>query len=256
MSVFGLGAVLAPALGPTLGGVLVDLFGWRSIFFMVMPFCLASLWMSSRFVPRRRRAAAPPGGSDKPLDALSLLLAAAGTLGLLNGLVQLHDGLDTRTALLLAGAGALMAWFVLRQRRLGAAMAGGARVAPLMDLSVYADSRFAMGSGVAFIYGMALFGSTYLLPSTCRSACMSATFVGRLLLPASLALALTIAMVGRLANRWSTHVLVSTGLVLLAVSFVLLVHLGTSLWLRCTPRWADRVAGRMGRWAWDASCRR
>ena len=245
MSVFGLGAVLAPALGPTLGGVLVDLFGWRSIFFMVIPFCLASLWMSSRFVPATSPGGGPPGGSDKPLDALSLLLAAAGTLGLLNGLVQLHDGLETRTALLLAGAGALMAWFVLRQRRLGAAMAGGARVAPLMDLSVYADRRFAMGSCVAFIYGMALFGSTYLLPVYMQvGLSMSATFVGTLLLPASLALALTIAMVGRLGNRWSTHVLVSTGLVLLAVSFVLvfLVHLGTSLWLITSLV----VVGRMG----------
>jgi MFS family permease len=37
--------------GPSIGGVLVDLFGWRSIFFMVVPFCLASLWLSYRFVP-------------------------------------------------------------------------------------------------------------------------------------------------------------------------------------------------------------
>lgn len=245
MAVFGLGAVLAPALGPTLGGVLVDLFGWRSIFFMVIPFCLASLWMSARFVPSTSPGGAPPGGSDKPLDALSLLLAAAGTLGLLNGLVQLHDGLEPGTALLLAGAFGLMVWFVLRQRNLGMAMARGARVAPLMDLTVFTDRRFAMGSCVAFIYGMALFGSTYLLPVYMQVGLMlSATFVGTLLLPASLALALTIAVVGRLTARWSTHVLVSTGLVLLAASFVLVffVHLDTSLWLITSLV----VVGRMG----------
>lgn len=245
MAVFGLGAVLAPALGPTVGGVLVDLFGWRSIFFMVIPFCLASLWMSSRFVPSTSPGGASPGDNTRPLDALSLLLAAAGTLGLLNGLVQLHDGLDARTALLLAGACALMVWFVLRQRRLGRAMAAGARVAPLMDLTVFADRRFAMGSCVAFIYGMALFGSTYLLPVYMQVGLMlSATFVGTLLLPASLALALTIALVGRLTARWSTHVLVSTGLVLLAASFVLVffVHLDTSLWLITSLV----VVGRMG----------
>ena len=39
--VFGMGVVLAPALGPSIGGLLVDWFGWRSIFFMVVPFCLA-----------------------------------------------------------------------------------------------------------------------------------------------------------------------------------------------------------------------
>ena len=245
MAVFGLGAVLAPALGPTVGGVLVDLFGWRSIFFMVVPFCLASLWMSSRFVPTTSPGGASPGGNTRPLDGLSLVLAAAGTLGLLNGLVQLHDGLDARTALLLAGACALMVWFVLRQRSLGRAMAGGAQVAPLMDLTVFLDRRFAMGSCVAFIYGMALFGSTYLLPVYMQVGLMlSATFVGTLLLPASLALALTIALVGRLTARWSTHVLVSTGLVLLAASFVLVffVHLDTSLWLITSLV----VVGRMG----------
>jgi len=245
MSVFGLGAVLAPALGPTVGGVLVDLFGWRSIFFMVVLFCLASLWMSSRFVPSSSPGGALPSGNDKPLDSLSLLLAAAATLSLLNGLVQLHTGLDARSCALLAGAAGLMGWFVLRQRRLGARMAAGARVAPLMDLSVFANRRFAMGSCVAFIYGMALFGSTYLLPVYMQLGLMlSATSVGTLLLPASLSLALTIAMVGRLTSRWSMHVLVPIGLVLLAVSFALffLVQLHTSLWLIVSLV----VVGRMG----------
>ncbi|MBL8337850.1 MAG: MFS transporter [Rhodoferax sp.] len=245
MSVFGLGAVLAPALGPTVGGVLVDLFGWRSIFFMVVPFCLASLWMSSRFVPSTPPGGGATGGSDKPLDALSLLLAAAGTLGLLNGLVQLHAGRHGLSGALLLGAVVLLAGFILRQRRLAAGRDIGARVAPLMDLSVYADRRFAMGSGVAFIYGMALFGSTYLLPIYMQLGLqLSATFVGTLLLPASLALALTIATVGRLAGRWSTHGLVSTGLVLLALSFLLVffVQVHTSLWLIVSLV----VLGRMG----------
>jgi MFS family permease len=48
-----------PALGPSIGGVLVDLFGWRSIFFMVVPFCLASLWLAYRYVPTTA-----PGGVD------------------------------------------------------------------------------------------------------------------------------------------------------------------------------------------------
>ena len=39
--IFGMGVVLAPDIGPSIGGVLVDMFGWRSIFFMVVPFCLA-----------------------------------------------------------------------------------------------------------------------------------------------------------------------------------------------------------------------
>ena len=49
--IFGMGVVLAPAIGPSIGGVLVDLFGWRSIFFMVVPLCLASIWLAYKFVP-------------------------------------------------------------------------------------------------------------------------------------------------------------------------------------------------------------
>ena len=66
--IFGMGVVLAPALGPSIGGLLVDGFGWRSIFFMVVPFCLASLWLARRFVPTKTVAGPPqdrlhpPGG--------------------------------------------------------------------------------------------------------------------------------------------------------------------------------------------------
>ena len=197
MSVFGLGAVLAPALGPTLGGVLVDLFGWRSIFFMVVPFCLASLWMSARFVP-----ASAPGGvaanqNGSPLDWPSLLLAIAGTLCLLNGLVQLHSGPTWPAFLLLAGAAGLMVWFVGRQRRLGAASATGQGNAPLMNQAVFADHRFAMGSIVAFIYGMALFGSTYLLPVYMQLG-LSFALVGIVRIHTSLWVITTLVVLGRI----------------------------------------------------------
>ena len=59
---FGMGVVLAPAIGPSIGGLLVDMFGWRSLFFMVVPFCAASLWLSHRYVP----TSAPGGGECQP----------------------------------------------------------------------------------------------------------------------------------------------------------------------------------------------
>ena len=234
MGVFGTGAVLAPALGPSLGGVLVDLFGWRSIFFMVVPFCLASLWLSSRLVPVSAPGGAAANSQNTPLDWPSLLLASATTLAFLNGLVALHAGPTGRGAVMLLGAVAGMVWFVTRQRRLGAALVRGDGQAPLMNQAIYSDRRFALGSGVAFIYGMALFGSTYLLPVYMQLGLqLSASHVGTLLLPAGLALAATIALVGRLADRHPTHLLVCTGLSLLALSFLLIltVRLDTALWV-------------------------
>ncbi len=232
MSVFGLGSVLAPALGPAVGGVLVDLFGWRSIFFMVAPFCVASLWMAARYVPERTPAA--PGSKEQGLDLASVGLATAATLCLLNGLIELRHAVSVPSLALLLGGAAGIVCFVWRQRHLGERMALGHPVAPLMHQALFADKRFAMGSLVALTYGMALFGSTYLLPIYMQLALqLSPSHVGTILLPAGIALAAAIAVTGRIVDRYPTHVLVSLGLALLTISFLLnhLVHLSTPLWI-------------------------
>ena len=237
---FGMGVVLAPALGPSIGGVLVDAFGWRSIFFMVVPLCLLSLWMAHRYVP-----VSAPGGfaankHGAALDWRGLLLGTLGTLCLLNGMVALHGAAQAQAMALLGGAVVAMATFVWWQRRFAAQ--GGA---PLMHLSLFTYRQFAMGSIVAFIYGTALFGSTYLLPVYMQLGLqLSALHVGTILLPAGLVLALTIAGVGRLADRQPTWLLVSIGLALLALSFALMstITLTSALWVLVV--WA--TLGRIG----------
>ncbi|MDO9290624.1 MAG: DHA2 family efflux MFS transporter permease subunit [Hydrogenophaga sp.] len=223
--IFGMGVVLAPAIGPSIGGLLVDGFGWRSIFFMVVPFCIASLWLAQRFVP----GTAPGGGAANTqgagLDWRGLLLATVGTLCLLNGLVDLQGGTVASAASLLGGAALALLLFVWLQRRTlkRRLRRPDEGTDPLMNLSLFADRRFAMGSIVAFIYGIALFGSTYLLPVYMQMGLgLSPSYVGSILLPAGLVLAVTIAIVGRLADRQPTHRLVTIGLVLLAASFALM----------------------------------
>ena len=101
---------------------------------------------------------------------------------------------------------------------------------------------------MAFIYGIALFGSTYLLPVYMQMGLgLSASYVGTILLPAGLVLAVTIAFVGRLADRQPTHRLVSIGLVLLAASFALMVSIDLSRPAQIIPlliTWA--ILGRIG----------
>jgi len=219
--IFGMGVVLAPAIGPSIGGVLVDWFGWRSIFFMVVPFCLASLWLAWKFVPTTA-----PGGvaasREGGLDWRGLVLGTAGTLCLLNGLVELRGDAPWQAVLLLAGALACLALFVWWQRRMAA---GGSE--PLMNLALFGYRPFAMGCVVAFIYGTALFGSTYLLPVYMLVGLqLSAAHVGTILLPAGIVLAITIPLAGRLADRHPTRWLVGIGLVLLAASFALMLMVG------------------------------
>lgn len=244
--IFGMGVVLAPAIGPSVGGLLVDWFGWRSTFFMVVPFCLASLYMAQRFIPAVNPGDASANAAGKAtLDWRGLVLATVATLCLLNGMVTLQSGGAARSAFLLGASVVALVVFVKWQQRLSHTHRGPHQQAPLMNLALFNHRQFAMGSIVAFIYGTALFGSTYLLPVYLQMGLgLSASHVGTMLLPAGAVLAITIAYVGRLADHQPAHRLVSVGLTLLALGFALMVtvDLQTSIWV--IVAWA--IVGRIG----------
>jgi len=229
MGVFGMGVVLAPALGPSIGGLLVEHLGWRSIFFVVAPFCLAALLMARRHLPTTAPGGVAAGRDGGRFDWAGWLLLAAALLALLNGLVQLHDaqpGTLPLLALVLLGlAIGFGLGFIAHQHRVAK---------PLLNLGLFRKPSFAMASLVAFIYGMALFGSTYLVPVFMQLALqLPPSQAGAVLLPAGIVLAITIPIAGRLADRLPIHRLVMAGLLLLALSFALMlsVGLGTALWL-------------------------
>ena len=262
---FGMGVVLAPAIGPSIGGVLVDVFGWRSIFFMVVPLAMVALWLSRRYVPTSAPGGVQADAGSPGLDWFGLALASASTLMLLNGLVQLRGDDHTVAVVLLVLAGLGMAVFVAWQRHLlksgermqrlrrasssrkGQAIrqARQAPRGPLMNLQVFGHRHFAMGALVSFTYGIALFGSTYLLPVYMQMGLgLSPSYIGAALLPAGILLAVTIAAVGRLSHRMPPAHWVSWGLALLALSFALmpLVHPAAGLALL----WILVILGRIG----------
>ena len=238
--IFGMGVVLAPALGPSIGGLLVSGFGWRSIFFMVVPFCLASLWLAYRYVPVTAPGGAAPDRQSTRLDWQGLLLSVVGTLCLLNGLVALHrTGSAQAWGLIGLALVCVLAFIVWQQRQ---ARRGDM---PLMHPGLFAFRPFAMGSLVSFIYGTALFGSTYLLPLYIQMAQQfSAAHVGTIMLPAGIVLAITIPLAGRLSDHWPIRVMVSLGLLLLAASFALMVTIGLHATLWLLVAWV--VLGRIG----------
>jgi len=237
---FGMGVVLAPALGPSIGGILVDLFGWRSIFFMVVPFCLVAIWLAHRYIPTNAPGGEEAGRHAAPLDWRGLLLGSVGTLALLNGLLEIRGGerwLAIALLLVAVAAFVAMVWWLRRARRRGDDA--------LLDPAVFRHRAYAIGSLVAFIYGIALYGSTYLLPVYMLLGLqLPASHVGTILLPSGIVLAITIGVAGRLTRRLPTHVMVSGGLALLAASFALMptVGLATGLWLLVA--WA--ILGRIG----------
>ena len=236
MGIFGFGVVLAPAIGPSVGGVLVEWWGWRSIFFVVAPFSLLALALALRYLP-----VAAPGGKaidrhGARIDLGGLALLAGALLLLLNGVADLQGGVALRAAVLLSAAALAITAFVVHQRR---------SPHPLMRLDLFTHRTFAMGGTVAFIYGMALFGSTYLVPVFMQIALeLPPSQAGAVLLPAGIVLAVTIPLAGRLADRWPVNRVVVIGLVLLALSFIVMVTVGVSTALWLIALWA--AIGRVG----------
>lgn len=224
MGIFTFGVVLAPAIGPSVGGVLVEWFGWRGVFFVVVPFCVAALVLARRYLPITAPGGAAADREGAKLDLAGLVLIAIAVMSLLNGMVQLHGASAATGWALLACSATALIGFVFHQKR-------GAR--PLMELRLFGHRNFALGGAVAFIYGMALFGSTYLVPVFMQIALhLPPSQAGAALLPAGFVLAATIPFAGRLSDRLPFGRIVAFGLALLAASFLLMVTVGpeNSVW--------------------------
>ncbi len=194
MGIFGFGVVLAPAVGPSVGGVLVEWFGWRSIFFVVTPFCAVAIGDGGPLPAgrrARRRAGQPrrrPARRRRPRPDRRRRAGAPER----HGPPARGDGSSSACSC------------CLQRRRDGRLRRAPAARRPAADgaRAVRRTAPFAMGGLVAFIYGMALFGSTYLVPVFMQLALdLPPSQAGAVLLPAGLVLAVTIPLAGRLADR-------------------------------------------------------
>jgi EmrB/QacA subfamily drug resistance transporter len=236
MGLFGFGTVLAPALGPSVGGVLVDGFGWRAVFFFVLPFCIVAALLARRYLPHNAPGGAPVNRRVAPPDGCSLLLLTVALAALLNGLVGLHNTPLWPGLAQLALAAVLALAFVRRQRQVAA---------PLMQMSLYGQPVFRRAALVAVIYGAGLFGSTYLLPLFMLVALgLPASQVGQVLMPAGFALAITIPLAGRLADKAPLWRTLATGLLVMAATFAVMAGVGSATAVAWVTLWA--VLGRIG----------
>jgi EmrB/QacA subfamily drug resistance transporter len=149
MSLIGIPVVLAPMLGPTLGGLLIQGLGWQAIFWLNVPLGTAGVILGARLLP-------PAGGGDAgPLDVAGLVLAAGGTTGLTYGLAQIGTRAGAGAVAALAAGTGLLAAFILRSARI---------TRPLLDVRLYASRAFAAASATSFSLGAAMFGGMILMP--------------------------------------------------------------------------------------------
>ena len=232
MALYGFGIVLAPAIGPAIGGVLLEAFGWRSIFLLTVPFCIAGLALGPRALPRDEQR------TSRRFDWTGWALLLGALITLLNVPVVGHrHGFASASAIgLTAGGIALAAGFIWWERHADA---------PLLPIRLFRHRSFAGAAIVAFAYGVGLFGTTYLVPVFAQEiAHYDAAQAGYLLLPPGIGLAVAIAIGGRLTDRMQPAPIIVAGLALFAASSLLMAFSGSQTGFVLLALWL--IIGRVG----------
>jgi EmrB/QacA subfamily drug resistance transporter len=223
MSIVAVPAMLAPILGPTIGGLILDNASWRWIFYVNVPIGVIAVLAAVRVLP-----AVKPGKAD-PLDFRGLVLMAAGLPLLTYGLAEIGIAgtVDSPKVIVSCLLGiALIVAFVLHALR--------ARY-PLLDLRLYRRPTFASASFAMFCLGAALFGSMILLPLYWQGIRHeSVVDTGLLTAPQGLGMALVMPLAGRLTDRWGGGPLALFGVVVttvMTIPFALISAQSSIVWL-------------------------
>jgi DHA2 family multidrug resistance protein len=211
-AMYGMAVVLAPAIGPTLGGYITDHFTWRWIFFINIPVGIVSLLLTSRVVvdpphlaEMRRRAG--------PIDyvGLSLIAVGLGALELVLDKGQEEDWFASNviTIFAIVAAVALVCFVVWEWRQEN----------PVVDVRLFRQRSFAVANLMMLTLGIALFGSTVLLPQFLQVWMgYSAQQAGEVLSPGGLVVILLLPLVGQLVSRADARWLIAFGFTVLGLS--------------------------------------
>ncbi|MDE3128952.1 MAG: DHA2 family efflux MFS transporter permease subunit, partial [Gemmatimonadota bacterium] len=216
MGLYGLGVVLAPAFGPTLGGWITDQYSWPWVFFINVPIGIVNVLMVMRFIEDPPYLVRTRGHID--WTGLALLTVGLGALQLMLENGEKDNWWDsafiTRLAIVAAVGLALFIWRELKSDT------------PAVDLRLFRNGAFTSATAIGAILGLGLYAALFLLPLFLQNLLgYSAYESGLVLMPRGLAMAVLMPIAGRFYNKIGPRVLVGLGLVVSAYSFYALSHL-------------------------------
>jgi DHA2 family multidrug resistance protein len=206
MALFGLGVMVGPTIGPTLGGWLTDNYGWPWIFYVNIPVGVLAAAMITGYVHDPEHQKRPP---SVDYIGIALLAMSVGSLQYMLEYGERQDWFDSRSMIALAVtgvvAGAVLVWRELTVEH------------PVIDFRVLRHRQMWVGTLLGVVMGVGLFASVFTLPVFLQGNLrMTAQQTGIVLLPGALATAVSMAIVGRLTNKFDPRILITIGALLFA----------------------------------------
>ena len=221
-AMYGLAVVCAPAIGPTLGGYITDNFDWRWIFFLNVPICLISLFLTQRIVEdppwvEKQVKQSQKGGIKLDLLGFGLLGLTFGSLEFILDKGQEDDWfaskLITFFVVTMVIAFFTMIWWELKQLREGHR--------PIVNLTLFKRPNFSISFVLMFVLGFSLYGTTVLIPQFVQTLLgYTAELAGLVLSPAGLMMMAMMPVVGFLSSKVDPRKLMGYGFAMLTLSLI------------------------------------
>ncbi len=231
-AMYGLAVVVAPAIGPTLGGYITDNFDWRWIFFLNVPICLLSLFLTHRIVEdppyvKKEVAESQKGGIRLDLLGFALVGLTFGSLEFVLDKGQEDDWFGSHVitffVVVMITAFVTLIWWELKQLREGHR--------PLLNLTLFTRRSFAISFILMFVLGFSLYGTTILIPQFVQTLLgYTAELAGLVLSPAGFMMMAMMPVVGFLSSKVDPRKLLGYGFFMLTASLVYMakINLGVS----------------------------
>ena len=208
MALFGLGVMVGPTIGPTLGGYIVDTSGWPWIFYINIPVGIVAATMIAAYVhdPSHQRR---PSAID--YIGIALLTISVGSIQFVLERGEREDWLESRRIISLSLIG-VVGWMALMWREFTTEH-------PAIDFRVLRHRQMWVGTLLGVVMGVGLFAMSFTLPVFLQANLhMTAEQTGIILAPGALATAVSMAVVGRLTNKFDPRLLITIGALLFATA--------------------------------------
>lgn len=207
MGVFGLVMIVAPAIGPTLSGYIVEHYSWRVLFYIVLPVALVPLALGIFKLKNLTFQ-----NTELSLDKLSLVFSSLGFGGILYGFSSAgHRGWDDAIVLGTITVGVIsLVTFILRQLKLSE---------PLLEFRIYKYPMFALSSAISIVLSISMFSAMILMPIYVQTIKgISPLDSGLLMLPGALVMGFMSPITGKLFDKYGAKVLAITGMTIVVIS--------------------------------------